>query len=435
MNQFTASLWGDEAWAATLAVKSYTDIIGIVSHDTSPPLYYLLLHTWMHFFGTSEPAIRSLSFLFFILTIFAVYLIGNHLWNKRTGLIAALMIFLNPLLFHYAFEGRMYALLVAASTLSTYFFISKRRWLFIITATAALYTHHFSLFLISFFALWRLKEIKKLSPPQFLKTYGDFLIIGLLYLPWLFPLYRQTKMVAGGFWLGRPTVFSLLETGKKFLVGYGDGGFYWLAMAVGVIILLSRRWREKASTSLFLLGWFLWPLLATFFISQKFQPIFYDRYLLLSIPALILLLASQWRRLPFSGEKVLASVFIIIMFSLNYHYFLNPTKRPFHQMADFIRNEAPTLTLINYNGAAHHLWESKYYGLRAPIYSPTPLPFYTGTALMEEGDVVTVLPDVPLLGIITSEPVEKINLPGYHQRYFRQFGDLKIVWMERKSKI
>ena len=39
MNQFTASLWGDEGWAVNLAIKPISQIIKIVSRDTSPPFY------------------------------------------------------------------------------------------------------------------------------------------------------------------------------------------------------------------------------------------------------------------------------------------------------------------------------------------------------------------------------------------------------------
>ena len=91
MNQFTASLWGDEGWATTLAVKPIFQIIKIVAKDTSPPFYYLLLHTWMKIFGTSEVAIRSLSFIFFLGTVLTVFLIGKHLWDKKTGFLAALL--------------------------------------------------------------------------------------------------------------------------------------------------------------------------------------------------------------------------------------------------------------------------------------------------------------------------------------------------------
>src|SRR4030042_4565194 len=123
MNQLTASLWGDESWAATLAIKPYLQIVQIVSRDTSPPLFYLLLHTWMKIFGPSEIAIRSLTFLFFLGTVFTAYLIASYFWDKKTGLLAALLTFTNPFLFQYAFEGRMYSLLAFTSTLSIYFFL------------------------------------------------------------------------------------------------------------------------------------------------------------------------------------------------------------------------------------------------------------------------------------------------------------------------
>jgi len=46
-------------------------------------------------------------------------------------------------------------------------------------------------------------------------------------------------------------------------------------------------------------------------------------------------------------------------------------------------------------GAAHHLWESKYYGIFGPIYTPDgPLPLYVGTAQMTEEDTIDNLPEV-----------------------------------------
>ena len=93
LNQFNASLWGDESWAVTLAVKPINQIISIVARDTSPPLYYLFDHLWMRVFGTSEVSIRTLTFIFFLLTVFLVYLIGKHLWDQKTGIWAGLLAF------------------------------------------------------------------------------------------------------------------------------------------------------------------------------------------------------------------------------------------------------------------------------------------------------------------------------------------------------
>jgi len=427
MNQFTTSLWGDEAWAATLAIKPIFQIIKIVARDTSPPFYYLLLHGWMKIFGTSEIAIRSLSFLFFLGTVLTVYLIARYLWGKKTGILAALLTFTNPFLFTYAFEGRMYSLLVLTSTLSIYFFLKKNRPGFILATTAALYTHHFSLFIIIFEAIWIIKENWGKNFKQVIKNLKDFFIIGLLYLPWLYPLYYQTSLVGSGFWLGKPTFEVLKDTIHNFLVGSGKEISRQLAYWIIFAILLLRKWTKEKEKWVFLLGWFFTPLILTFIISQFFQSIFYDRYMLMAIPAASVLIASNRRKLSF--------IFIfIVIFSLatvNYAYFFHPVKRPFRKLAVFIKKEAKEIPLVNYNARAHHLWESKYYDLQAPIYSPQPLPFYTGTALMEEDDIIKKIPDAKEIGVITSAPIEETNIPGYHLIETQKFDQLLFIRMKK----
>jgi 4-amino-4-deoxy-L-arabinose transferase-like glycosyltransferase len=427
VNQFTASLWGDEAWAATLAVQPILKIIQIVARDTSPPFYYLLLHPWMRIFGTSEAAIRSLSFLFFLGTILTVFLIGNYFWGRKTGVLTALLAFTNPFLFTYAFEGRMYALLALTSTLSIYFFLKKHRLGFILASTVALYTHHFSIFIIFFEGFWRLVHIWKQPLKKILKSFSDFFIIGLLYLPWFYPLYYQTSLVASGFWLGRPTLEVFKETVQKFIVGSGTETSRQVAWWLIIVTLILRNWLEDKKQSLFLLGWFFTPLILTFFISQFFQPIFFDRYMLMVIPASSLLIASLRRK--FSFVFILATLFLLA--TINYRYFLHPSKRPFRELAGYIKTEAQNLTIINYNAAAHHLWESKYYGLKAPIYAPGSLPFYTGTALMEGKDTISQLPDEEKIGLITSANPSEVKVPGYSIETTKKFDSLYFLWLKR----
>lgn len=427
MTQFNASLWGDEGWAATLAVKPYLQIIKIVARDTSPPLYYLCLHTWMKIFGTSEVSIRALSFLFFLGTVLTVYFIGKHLWDKKTGLLTAVLTFFNPFLFKYAFEGRMYALLAFTSTLSVCFFLKKHRWGFILAAAAALYSHHFSFFILAWLGLWRLRELWGRPIKKIIIGFSDFFIIGLFYLPWLYPLYYQTSLVQSGFWLGRPTFKVLVETVGKFLIGEGKETARQIAFGGIVLTLILRKWLKDKEKSAFLLGWFLSPLVITYLLSQVMQPIFFDRYLLAAIPAACLLVASLIRKI----SLIPLTVALICLAVLNWHYFTHPAKRPFRELAKYIKEEAPGLTLINHNAAAHHLWESKYYGLKAPIYSPEPLPFYTGTALMEKEDVIDTLPKTEEIGLITSAPVEEVQIPGYDKIREKYFGELTFLWLKK----
>ncbi len=460
MNQLTTSLWGDEAWAATLINKGWGEIIRIVSRDTSPPMYYLTAHAWTRVFGMSEIALRSLSTFYFLLTAIFVGAIAWELFkNKKVVVISVLLALVNPFLFQYAFEARMYAILVFGSTMATYFYL-KKWWIpYILAAAFSLYSHHFSLFIIFWHFLWttanwiqdqklqiaafiarsmlhagqgRASTNKRTIELRFIKTFWPFFGIGLVYLPWLPTMYAQTKLVAGGFWLGKPMSEDLVTLFFKFLSGTTLHSLQVAAIILGILILILRQWgRHKAD--FFLVGWFLTPILLTYLISQIKTPIFYDRYMLNTIPALILLLSSRWRKLY--GETLVAGL-ILTSLVLSWYFFTHPTKRPFRELATYVQNNLkPTDALINWNGAAHHLFESKYYGLKAPIYTPGGLlPYYTGTALMEPGDQISTLPNAPRLGVITSEDPDSIKLTGYTKTDQKLFTGLTVEWWTKNEK-
>jgi mannosyltransferase len=466
LNQFNTSLWGDEAFSAILSMKSVTEIVKIITHDTSPPLYNLTEHFWFQLFGTSEVAIRALSFLYYLIAVYFVFKIGEYLWNRKTGLLAAVLAFLNPFFFIYAFEGRMYSILALGVTASMYFFIKiifskKVRTLDqvgYISATAwALYSHHFAIFAIFVQGLWFFILLITRHKAHTIRLLVSFITIGILYSPWLLPLYSQTKMVGTGFWLGRPDLKILLGVILEYLAGGIRNAnlnllyfpLYQIAVVLALFILALRQWLNDTKKTLILLSWFLGPILATWLVSQKFTSIFYDRYLLYAIPAVMLILASNLRKFGI----YLALVFIGLLVFIDYSYFTHPTKRPFRELASYVLEvKKGDDYLINWNSAAHHLWESKYYGIPAPLYIPqnVALPYFVGTALMTKDDIINKIPDkidvpcpqnitckspnsikVNRVGVITSGEVAEISLPGYTELESKSFGDLKFVWFRK----
>jgi len=428
-NQFTASLWGDESFAAVLAQKNIFEIVRIVAKDTSPPGYYFFLHFWLKIFGTGEVAIRVLSFLFFVFLAITVYFIGKTLFDNKTGILAALLTFTNQFLFSYGFEGRMYSILALFSTLSVYFFL-KRNWpWYIVTTTAALYSHHFAIFVVLVEIIWLIPDFVK----NFWKTARPFILISILYLPWLYPLYLQTSKVATDFWLAKPTLQSVTTLFENFSVGsLGNHFLHNPALWLVLLILLLRKWKFFNWQDWFLVSWAILPVVFTFLASYLMKSsIFFDRYMLFIIPAIMLLLASRPRKFVSEGAIILLIIFFAIM---SWFYFTHPTKRPFRQLATFVKTTARAdEALINFPGKAHHLFESKFYRLAAPIYTPSgAMPFYTGTALMDEKDQITKLPEKKLLGVVTSEPKENVKLEGYQMYESYQFGDLWFLRFERE---
>lgn len=437
-NQFNASLWGDEGFSAILSLKSASDVISIIAKDTAPPLFNLIEHFWFKVFGSSEVSIRSLSFVFYIFAGVFVYKIARFLWDKKTAFLASVLTLLNPFFFIYAFEGRMYSLLAMTVAGSFYFFMRSKWVLYIIFSSLALYTHHFAAFAFLVQGLWFIREIfwgkKKVAKQIFI----SFLMIGILYTPWVLPLYRQVTMVSGGFWLGTPDLIDLRKLIYDYLAKGISHSLSQISLYIVLILVAIRIWTKDVEKNLFLIAWFLLPIITVFVISQKFQSIFFNRYILYTIPAAMTLIASN-RRGFVSGALILSLIFMFLVIDIKYFY--TPTKKPFKEFAELVReNKKGDDFLINWNSGAHHLWETKYYKIPAPIYikSENDLPFFVGTALMDRSDLIkeipTKLPDktkINRIGAITSGDPSEVTLPGFEFSSVQTVEPLKIVWLIR----
>jgi len=429
---FNCSLWGDEAFSAVLAQRAFWPMIQIVAKDTSPPFFYIISWLWFQIFGSSEIAIRSLSFLFYLGTIYFIYLIAKELFDKKAGIWAAFLSFFNPFLFLYAFEGRMYYCLLFFTVLSFYFLI-KKNWVgYILATAAALYSHHFAFFPVMAQFLWQLTKIKKVNLKNTVKIIKPFSLIGLLYLPWVYPLYLQTSLVSTGFWLGKPKPKDLSSVFTHFLTGEIVWKTQVFIPLLAIITLLLRKWqKKKKSKDLFLWFWVLIPPLFTFLVSQTKLSIFYERYLLYCIPPLMILLASQLRKISYLSLGTISVFYLLVSFQ----QFTHPFKKPFRPFTNWIKENVPSdAYLINYNGGAHHLWETKYYGLKAPLYAPGgSLPFFVGTAQMKTDDIIYHLPDKNTIGAISSDSPNKVEVPGYQVVNSYQQGPLYFIWLAKNN--
>lgn len=444
MNQFTASLWGDEGFSAILSMKSIPEIIKIIATDTSPPLYNITEHLVFRVFGTDEVVIRGLSFFYYLLTCLFVFLIAKIIWGKKTAFLTTALTFFNPFFFIYAFEGRMYSIMALGVAASFYFFLklltlsktkTRKPWKYIVGLTLAidwaLYSHHFAIFAVFVLGCWFFVEIFKRNWKFVKWAFISFLAAAIIYSPWLVPLYNQTKMVGGGFWLGTPTLTDLRTLIYEYLAtGIKHHDLQQYALYLVLFTLAIRKWHKNIHINLILLTWFLGPIFMAWVISQVFQSVFYNRYLLYTIPGAMLLLASNRRRIL---SVVSIAIILGLFIRIDWHYFNNPTKLPFRDLAAYVKEtKRGDDFLINWDAGSHHLWETKYYNIPAPIYvgdGEGQLPFFVGTALMQEGDVIQKLPKANRIGVITSGNIDEVSLPGYTKEEIKHFGNLKFVWL------
>ncbi len=103
-------LWLDEAYSFWFSRQSFESLWTVVpTFETHPPVYYSMLRLWS-VFGDGEAALRSLSAVLGILSVAAVYVLGQIVGGRRDGAWigfgAGLIFAVAPIHIQYAQEAR-----------------------------------------------------------------------------------------------------------------------------------------------------------------------------------------------------------------------------------------------------------------------------------------------------------------------------------------
>ncbi len=156
-----SDLWLDEALTVDISRLPLHQIPFFLKRDGAPPLYYVLLHFWMGWFGTSDEAVRSLSGVFGVATVPLAWFAGLRLGGRKAGWAAMLLVATSPFAIRYDTETRMYSLVVLLTVcgfLALDRSIRNPRIGNLVAVAAVtgllLYTHYWSLYLVATVLLW-----------------------------------------------------------------------------------------------------------------------------------------------------------------------------------------------------------------------------------------------------------------------------------------
>src|SRR6185312_840387 len=125
--------------------------------EANMSLYYVLVRWWIRF-GNNETWLRSLSVVTAVASIVLIYVVGNLLPGRNTGLFAAFLLSINVAHIAYAQEARSYSLLMLLCLLSLFFFLRLDRGGtanalgYVVASVLAVYAHFFAVFFL--FAQW-----------------------------------------------------------------------------------------------------------------------------------------------------------------------------------------------------------------------------------------------------------------------------------------
>ena len=329
------------------------DEIGTVNYARYPwgnwnaPLYWILLHFWIKHFGISEFALRFPSVIFSFFSVILTYFLGKGLFNKKTGLIACIFMGVSPFHLWYAQEARDYSMALFFGLLSSYLFFRALKdkkfklWLFFALASIiGLYTNYFYIFLFLAQGLY-LTFFKKMRFN--LKELFCFLIIAAGFSFYLPRFLSKFNFVWAGFWVFKPTWQSLIITLENFILGY-NGNFLLYLMAdifSGIFFISAICYIKKENIKqpfLFCIFFSFVPILAAFFFSKAFFPVYLDRGLLIFSPFYYLILALGISHLKKILNIILLPIIIIVILAADYRYFNDKIFMPLeHHLGTYIK--------------------------------------------------------------------------------------------------
>jgi mannosyltransferase len=362
----TRSLRHDECCSVEI---SNTDWFGIIENlkvnAHTPPLYYFLLNLWMKLFGAGEAAVRSLSAVFYILSLFALYHLGKTNYDKKAGLLAAFLFMVSPMAIWHAQDARMYSLLPFLTILSTLYFFrlffrssgTKADFtLYVLVNILGTFTHYWF-----FFAL--LAQGTAVLLLVFRPALKKFLLAGALSIVpftalWT-PVFLEQLSNGGTSWMTRPGLSEFLST---FLVFFGGGmrGVAVYAALLALVLFEARGLKismrkvsalkdfalQKENLALAIVAFI--TLLIPFLISQ-ISPIYVvERYTVIALAPVSLLVAAFLARF---GNRLLVVAFCALLLAAVIAAFLhrrtNPSKLHFRSITDsLIKNARPNDVFI-----------------------------------------------------------------------------------------
>ena len=217
-------LWNDEVITRQVAEARGSENLVYFLHDSSPPLYYLLLKAWLALGADSERAIRLLPAAFGVASIPVAYAVLKGIFGRRAALLAALVLAVHPYHVYYSQENRYVTLLalLGLAVVGAYArFLRRGTWgdaaLVALSGAAMLYTHYYALFLLAalglHFAAFRLR-----TRDDLLKIAAIAVAVGLLFLPWAGVFLLQFERGQPARDVIRP-LQQLFLTGSFFLIG------------------------------------------------------------------------------------------------------------------------------------------------------------------------------------------------------------------------
>jgi len=298
----------------------------------------------MQIIGNSEFSTRLLSAFLGTIAIYVTYLLGSLIFNKKTGIVAALLLAISPIHIYYSQETRTYSLFFLLTLLSMYFYVKMKNGCskkyvagYITVSVLLLYSHLYSLFIviaqnIDKFITHDFKQLKKLQSWILIQV-----IIIIFYIPWLIALYEIIAMKSYS-WIPRPNLLILFPLPYKFIAGEVFSFYGLLLILIFFYVGFKYPFKSVKKESFLLISWLLIPVVTPLIYSLMFTPVFIIKYSIVASFSLLLIVAYSLFNM--NTLKKTGFLILIVLFSCLALYVQQSTttKDSWREISDFIRS-------------------------------------------------------------------------------------------------
>jgi len=351
------SFWGDEIVSVKLAADTWRAFdYWILRREANMALFYLLLRGWVRF-GDGEAWVRSFSAICGILTVAAIYVLAKRLHGERVAWIAALLAATNACLVQFSQEARSYSMLMLLAVLSYYFFQrvleEKSLWAsaaYVVISACALYAHFFA----ALFICAQLASLLWLPTKQVPWRRLAFVYLSLAAAAVPVAIYILKNDVGQLYWV-QPTTVSEIYKLFIFFAGASKAGAAALSvisllMCVLAVLHFSAKLRSRSPESwriALVLSWAMVPPLIAALISIH-KPVFVHRYLLISLPGYLILIALGIAQLRQKALVTLLAIFVALSGVSIGHGYLRPVEDWRNAVAYVLDNARENDALLPY---------------------------------------------------------------------------------------
>ena len=308
--------------------------------DTHPPLY-CTIEKMILMFGDSEALLRAPAALLGSVAVLLTYLLARQIVGGPAALLAAALMAISPGQIYFSQWARSYALFTvaalgtaltvvgifnnyASATLSTW----GQRALYVLSLTIALYAHNIAFLLFAITAIFGLVPIVAGRSAKCLLEWAA--LNGTVLLLWSWWLIVVAHQAEAGLvnlqWVAPPTLSFVRDSlanayGTMFTFHFRSLINIFTLLVVGIIlisgvIIVARRVLGKIPLA-YLLALVVCTPAAEIAISLMWQPIFYYRIIMWTVPFFYILAALVITSLRWSRAAGVLVSGVIAIFALD----------------------------------------------------------------------------------------------------------------------